>query len=98
MLTVQAKAIKYAKKVKGSFLVQSRTNIVTCWTGKTTTVAGLSIEIINDFKNEETHDEYKYDGVTIYIEKNLILKENAYIFVLAKIPFMKPFFEARGIR
>jgi hypothetical protein len=31
------------------------------------------------------------------MENNLILKENAYIFMLAKIPFMKPFFDARGI-
>ena len=30
MLTIEKKAIKYAKKVEGSFLVQSHTNSVTC--------------------------------------------------------------------
>ena len=30
MLTIQEKAIKYAKKVQGSFLVRSYTNSVTC--------------------------------------------------------------------
>jgi hypothetical protein len=30
MLTVQEKAIKYAKKIQGSFVVKSRTNSVTC--------------------------------------------------------------------
>ena len=97
MLTIQGKAIKYAKKVQGSFLVRSHTNSVACWTGNTTTVAGLRIEIVKNFKKEENFDEYKYDGVKIYIENSLILNENAYIFILAKIPFMKPFFDAKGI-
>ena len=35
--------------------------------------------------------------IKIYIENNLILKENAYIFISGKIPFMKPFFDAKGI-
>lgn len=30
MLTIQDKALKYAKKVQGSFLVRNRTNSVTC--------------------------------------------------------------------
>lgn len=30
MLTIQEKAVKYAKKVEGSFLVRSQTNSVTC--------------------------------------------------------------------
>ena len=97
MLTIQGKAIKYAKKVEGSFLVRSHTNSVTCWNGNTTNVVGLRIEIVKNFKKEETQDEYKYDGVKIYIESNLILKENAYIFMLFKLPFMKPLFEAKGI-
>ena len=97
MLTIQEKAVKYAKKVEGSFLVRSQTNSVTCWNGNTTTVVGLRIEIVKNFKKEETHDEYVFDGVKIYIENKLILKENAYIYIFAKIPFMKPFFNAKGI-
>ena len=97
MLTIQEKAIKYAKKVQGSFLVRSYTNSVTCWSGNTTKVVGLRIEIVKDFKKEETYDEYEYGGVKIYIENHLILKENVYIFMLAKIPLMKPFFDAKGI-
>lgn len=30
MLTVQERAIKYAKKVQGSFLIRPQTNSVTC--------------------------------------------------------------------
>jgi hypothetical protein len=30
MITVQEKALKYANKVQGSFLVRNRTNSVTC--------------------------------------------------------------------
>lgn len=97
MLTIQAKAVKYVKKVNSSFLIRRRVNSVTCWSGATTTVAGLSIEIVKDYKKEETYNEYEYDGVKIYIENTLMLKENAYIFMLAKIPFIKPFFDARGI-
>jgi hypothetical protein len=58
---------------------------------------GLRVEIVKDFRKEETHDEYEYDGVKIYIENSLILKENAYIFILLKIPFMKPIFDVKGI-
>lgn len=97
MVTVQDKALKYAKKVQGSFLVKNSTNKVTCWSGQTTTVVGLRVEIVKDFRKEETHDEYEYDGVKIYIENSLILKENAYIFILLKIPFMKPIFDVKGI-
>ena len=97
MLTIQEKAIKYAEKVDGSFLVRSYTNSVACWDGKTTSVEGLRIEIAHGFKKEENYDEYVYNGVKIYIENSLILKENAYIFMLPKIPFMKPFFNAKGI-
>ena len=97
MVTVQEKAISYAKKVQGSFLVRNRTNSVTCWTGNSTTVVSLRVEIVNDFIKEEIYDEYEYDGVKIYILNSLILKEDAYIFMLPKIPFMKPIFDAKGI-
>ena len=57
----------------------------------------LSVEIVKDFRKEKIHDEYEYDGVKIYIENNLIVKENSYIFIVVKIPFMKPIFDAKGI-
>ena len=97
MLTVQEKAVKYIKKVHGILLIRNRVKSVTCWTGTTTSVASLSIEIVKDFKKEETYNEYEYNEIKIYIEDNLILKENANIFILAKIPFMKPLFDSRGI-
>lgn len=97
MVTVQEKAVKYAKKVQGSFLVRNRINNVTCWSGNKTTVMSLSVEIVKDFRKEEIHDEYEYDGIKIYIINSLILKEDAYIFMFPKIPFMKPIFDAKGI-
>jgi hypothetical protein len=30
MISIQEKAVKYAKKVQGSFLIRNRTNHVTC--------------------------------------------------------------------
>ena len=57
----------------------------------------LSVEIIKDFRKEEFHKEYEQDGIKIYVENNLIIKEKAYIFMLPKIPFMKPIFDAKGI-
>lgn len=97
MVTLQEKAAKYAKKVEGSFLVRTRTNSVTCWTGSRTKVVSLSVEILKDFKKEEFHTKYEQDGIKIYVENNLVIKENAYIFMLPKIPFMKPIFDAKGI-
>jgi len=97
MLTIQGKAVKYAKNMEGSFLIKSRVSSVSCCTGNTITDLGFSIEIVKDFRGEEIYNEYEYEGIKIYIENNLMLKENAYIFMLAKIPFMKPFFDAREI-
>jgi hypothetical protein len=57
----------------------------------------LSVEIVKNFRKEEIHNEFEFDGVKIYIENNLIVKENSYIFVAIKIPFMKPIFDAKGI-
>jgi hypothetical protein len=57
----------------------------------------LSVEIVKDFRKEEIHDEYEYNGVKIYIENTLTLKENVYIFTLLKIPFMKPILDVKGI-
>lgn len=57
----------------------------------------LKVEIVKDFRKEDLYDEYEYDGVKIYILNSLILKEDAYIFMYPKIPFMKPIFDARGI-
>lgn len=61
-------------------------------------MAGLRIEIVDDFKNKEDFDEYEYSGIKIYIDKSLIVRENAYIFMLPKLPFVKPFFDAQGIQ
>jgi hypothetical protein len=58
---------------------------------------GLRVEIVKDFRKEEIYDEYEYNGVKIFIENSLKLKENVYIFILLKIPFMKPIFDIKGI-
>lgn len=97
MLTIQEKAIKHIKKEHGSFLIRSRSNSVTCWTGTTTTVEGLRIEIVKDFIKDDNYNEYEYDGVKVYVVKSLVVKDDAYIFMLPKIPLMKPFFDAQGI-
>lgn len=60
-------------------------------------MAGLRIEIVNDFKKNEEFCEYNYQGIKVYIDNSLKVKENAYIFMLPKLPFIKPFFDAYGI-
>lgn len=60
-------------------------------------MVNLRVEIIKHFRKEEIYDEYEYDGVKIYILNSLILKEDVYIFMFPKIPFMQPIFNARGI-
>jgi len=97
MVTVQEKALKYAKKVQGNFLVRNSTNSVTCWSGNKTTVMSLRVEIVKDFRKEDIYDEYEYNGVKIYIENSLKIKEDVYIFILLKIPFIKPIFDVKGI-
>lgn len=97
MLAIQEKAIKYVKKENESFLVKRHSNSVTCWSGTTTTVAGLRIETVKDFINNEDFYEYEYEDVKVYVDSSLTVKDNAYIFMLPKLPFVKPFFDAQGI-
>ncbi|WP_161486945.1 hypothetical protein [Clostridium magnum] len=52
---------------------------------------------MKDFRKEEIYDEYEYNGVKIYIENSLNIKGDVYIFILLKIPFMKPIFDVKGI-
>lgn len=60
-------------------------------------MAGLRIEIVKDYKNIDDFYEYEYEGVKVYVDSSLTVKENAYIFMLPKLPFVKPFFDAQGI-
>lgn len=97
MITIQERALKYAKKIQGNFLIRTSTKNVTCWSGNDTKVVNLRVEIIKHFRKEEIYDEYEYDGVKIYILNSLILKEDVYIFMFPKIPFMQPICNVRGI-
>ena len=57
---------------------------------------GLSVEIVKDFKKKKLIMSMN-TMVLKFIENSLIIKENGYIFILLKIPFMKPIFDAKGI-
>ncbi|RMD00019.1 hypothetical protein D9O40_11020 [Clostridium autoethanogenum] len=63
-----------------------------------TKVTNLSVEVLKYFNKEEIYDEYEYCEIKIYILSSLILEENVHIFMLPKIPFMKPAFSANGIK
>ena len=66
MITIQEKALKYAKKIQGCFLIRTRSNCISCWTGEMTEVTNLSVEVLKYFSKEEIYDEYEYCGIKIY--------------------------------
>ena len=99
MITIQEKALKYAKKVRGCFLIKTISNSIGCWNGETKKVTNLKVEILKYFNREyyEDYDEYEYQGIKVYILNSLILSENVHISILLKLPFMKPKFSVSGI-
>ena len=94
MLTIDAVALKYAKKKEGCFVVKT---VVTPggWCGVGT--RNLWIEVLKNFTETEDYKCYEYEGVKIFIENKLNLSEDALIYEKLNLPMVGRIFASTGI-
>lgn len=90
---INSKTISAIKESTGAFFITQF--ICNTWSGITKSLwSGVSKP-----KDEKlgTYDEYEYQGIKIYINKNVKISETLQVQVKLKIPFVKPSFSVRGV-
>lgn len=94
MLTIDEKAINYAQKNKGHFIVKTISASGGCCD---VDIKSISVEFIKDFKDNKNYKTYEYNGIKVFIEKWLKLEENILIYEKFKIPIIGHIFGSKGI-
>lgn len=94
MLTIEEKALKYAKEKSGAFIVKTISASGGCCD---VSVKDLCIEFSTDFKENKNFTSYEYNGVKVFIEKYLELQEDVLIYQKIKLPFIGNVFGTKGI-
>jgi hypothetical protein len=95
MLTIDQTALDAAKKVNGSFVATVYRAPICCSGG---TVRTINIDLHTDFTStSDTFQVYDYEGVKVYVSKDLKLKEKASIYKKLSIPGIGPIFGTKGV-
>ncbi len=95
-ITIEDKALSYAKEREGDFVVRSISASGGCFSMD---VREITVEFIKDFKvNEKIFNSYSYRGINVFIEKGLGIKDNeVLIYQKAKLPFIGERFGSKGV-
>lgn len=94
MIAIDDIALKYAKKINGSFVVKVGVT-PGGWCGVGT--KSLWIEVKKDFQPTEEYEAYEYEGVKIFVEDKLSLEEYVQIYEKMNLPMVGRIFAAKGI-
>jgi hypothetical protein len=94
MLNIDEKALTYAKKNKGSFIVKTISASGGCCE---MSVKSISVEFLKDFKENEKYHIHEYDTIKVFIEKGLKVEDNIFIFQKIKLPLFGHIFSSKGI-
>lgn len=94
MLTIHESALVTAKKLHSSFVVTVYRAPICCSGG---TVRTVNIDLHENFTPTNSFQEIEYEGVKVYISKDLKLKEKASIYKKLNIPGIGPIFSSKGI-
>lgn len=94
MITIEEKALEYAKQKEGSIVVKT---ISTSGGWCEMPIKSLWIEVLKDFKPTKNFDSYEYEGIKVFIEKGLKLEEDILIYRKLKLPFVGTVLGSKGI-
>lgn len=94
MLVIDDIGLKYAKKIKGSFVVKVGVTLGG-WCGVGT--KSLWIEVVKDFQQTEDYKAYEYKGIKVFIEDKLSLEKDVLIYEKMNLPMVGRIFAAKGI-
>ena len=84
------------KSSKGYFLLTLMVTNCTGWAGNIESKS-LKVEIKKDFPNKNQYNIFEYNGVKIFIDNRLKLKDNIYIYRKLKLPFIGAIYSAKGV-
>lgn len=95
MLTIGDSALKTAKNNNCDFIVKI-IETPSCWgVGK---IRQIQVGLCKNFTNNKNeYNAFQYEGVNVYISKELLLRENVEIYQKHNIPFFGPTFRTKGI-
>lgn len=98
MITINDKALNYAKKSELSFVVKVIPINLECWNGTTTQAKSLKTKAV--YENEIDKDlfnEFQVNGVKVFISQELKMDEEVKIIQHVQLPFAKPSFGVQGV-
>ncbi len=94
MLTIEKKALEFAKNKQGNFIVKTISASGGCCD---VNVKSLWIEVLKNFDENKNYICYEYDGIKVFIEKTLELDEDILIYQKIKLPIFGSIFGSKGI-
>ncbi|AGY74528.1 hypothetical protein [Clostridium autoethanogenum] len=95
-ITIEDKALSYAREKEGDFVVRTISAPGGCFSMD---VREITVEFIKDFKaNEKIFNSYSYKEINVFIEKGLEIKDDeVLIYQKAKLPFIGERFGSKGV-
>ena len=94
MLTIEEKALNFAQQKEGYFLVKIISTSGGCCD---VPIKDISIEFIKEFKHNSNYTCHEYEGIKVFIEKDLQLDTDILIYQKLKLPLIGSIFGTKGI-
>lgn len=94
MVTIEEKALQYAKQTNGNFIIKTISASGGCCEMP---IRSLVIEILKDFKSTNNYLSYEYEGIKIFIEKGLQLGDEILVYRKLKLPLVGNIFGVKGV-
>ena len=101
MLKIDNEALNYFKDKKLCFVVRLETTPIECdcCSGAPKNIKALKTMVLfeTEVLDKECYDTHEYEGVKVFISKDLKVASDINVYHKAKIPFMKPKFGIKGV-
>ncbi|CAB1245456.1 hypothetical protein ACFHWD_16035 [Clostridium sp. MT-14] len=94
-LTIDDRALEYAREKGGDFVVKTVSTSGGCCAME---VREITVEFSSDFKgSNKIFNRYNYKGINVYVERGLEMEEEVLIYEKAKLPLIGNLFGSKGI-
>ena len=100
MLKIDDKVLDYVRGKKLCFVVNIQNTPVDCDCSNChTNIKALKIKVLfeTEVLDKECYDIYEYQGIKVFVLKDLKVAYDINIYLKTKIPFLQPKFGVRGI-
>jgi hypothetical protein len=100
MIKIDNNALNYVKGKNLCYVVRTKTTSINCDCGNCNAdVKTLKVKVLfeTEVLDKELYDIYEYQGVKVFVLKDLKIVGEINVYQKAKIPFMQPNFGIKGI-